>query len=52
MKNLTSKEQKFAFMFLTSLVITAYNGIKDMIYALGIDGGDSIARPALAFYTV
>ncbi|XP_073132053.1 transcription factor IIIB 60 kDa subunit isoform X2 [Henckelia pumila] len=30
----------------------AYNGIKDMIYALGIDGGDSIARPALAFYTI
>ncbi|KAL0337841.1 UNVERIFIED_CONTAM: hypothetical protein Scaly_2059200 [Sesamum calycinum] len=29
----------------------AYNGIDSMIYALGIDGGDSIARPALAFYT-
>ncbi|KAK4431990.1 Transcription factor IIIB subunit [Sesamum alatum] len=30
----------------------AYNGIDSMIYALGIDGGDSIARPALAFYTI
>ncbi|PIN16913.1 Transcription initiation factor TFIIIB, Brf1 subunit [Handroanthus impetiginosus] len=30
----------------------AYDGIDSMIYALGIDGGDSIARPALAFYTI
>ncbi|XP_075094912.1 uncharacterized protein LOC107770534 isoform X2 [Nicotiana tabacum] len=30
----------------------AYNDIESMAYALGIDGGDSIARPALAFYTL
>ncbi|XP_009601941.1 transcription factor IIIB 60 kDa subunit-like isoform X1 [Nicotiana tomentosiformis] len=30
----------------------AYNDIESMAYALGIDGGDSIARPALAFYTI
>ncbi|CAA2955958.1 transcription factor IIIB 60 kDa subunit [Olea europaea subsp. europaea] len=30
----------------------AYNGIESLIYALGIDGGDSIARPALAFYKI
>ncbi|KAI5659485.1 hypothetical protein M9H77_28278 [Catharanthus roseus] len=30
----------------------AYNGIEGIIYALGIDGGDSISRPALAFYTI
>ncbi|GER32636.1 transcription initiation factor brf1 [Striga asiatica] len=30
----------------------AYDGIDGMMYALGIDGGDSIARPALAFYTI
>ncbi|XP_016508011.1 transcription factor IIIB 60 kDa subunit isoform X3 [Nicotiana tabacum] len=30
----------------------AYNGIESMIYALGIDGGDSIARPALNLYTI
>ncbi|XP_070044345.1 transcription factor IIIB 60 kDa subunit-like isoform X2 [Nicotiana tabacum] len=30
----------------------AYNGIESMIYALGIDGGDSIARPALSLYTI
>ncbi|KAL2464255.1 Cyclin/Brf1-like TBP-binding protein [Forsythia ovata] len=30
----------------------AYNGIESLIYALGIDGGDSIARPALAFYRI
>nr|XP_016440704.1 PREDICTED: transcription factor IIIB 70 kDa subunit-like isoform X2 [Nicotiana tabacum] len=30
----------------------AYSDIESMAYALGIDGGDSIARPALAFYTI
>ncbi|KAL3623908.1 hypothetical protein CASFOL_032724 [Castilleja foliolosa] len=30
----------------------AYDGIDGIMYALGIDGGDSIARPALAFYTI
>lgn len=30
----------------------AYEGIDSMLYALGIDGGDSIANPALRFYTV
>ncbi|CAI9765718.1 unnamed protein product [Fraxinus pennsylvanica] len=30
----------------------AYDGIQSLIYALGIDGGDSIARPALAFYKI
>lgn len=30
----------------------AYDGIEGMLYGLGIDGGDSIARPALAFYTI
>ncbi|XP_019244820.1 PREDICTED: transcription factor IIIB 60 kDa subunit-like isoform X2 [Nicotiana attenuata] len=30
----------------------AYSDIEGMAYALGIDGGDSIARPALAFYTI
>ncbi|GFP91095.1 transcription factor iiib 90 kDa subunit [Phtheirospermum japonicum] len=34
------------------LVIAAYDGIEGIMYALGIDGGDSIARPALAFYTI
>lgn len=41
----------FVFM-LVSFVFSAYNGIESLIYALGIDGGDSIARPALAFYKV
>ncbi|KAL6539701.1 hypothetical protein OROHE_011472 [Orobanche hederae] len=30
----------------------ALAGIESVIYALGIDGGDSISRPALAFYTI
>nr|GLL19605.1 transcription factor IIIB 60 kDa subunit-like isoform X4 [Ipomoea trifida] len=30
----------------------AYEGIDSMLYALGIDGGDSIANPALRFYTI
>ncbi|KAJ8565768.1 hypothetical protein K7X08_008344 [Anisodus acutangulus] len=30
----------------------AYNGIEGMLYGLGIDGGDSIARPALRFYEI
>ncbi|KAK4738486.1 hypothetical protein R3W88_002183 [Solanum pinnatisectum] len=30
----------------------AYEGIEGMLYGLGIDGGDSIARPALSFYTI
>lgn len=30
----------------------AYEGIEGMLYGLGIDGGDSIARPALSFYTL
>lgn len=30
----------------------AYSGIEGIMYALGIDGGDSISRPALAFYTI
>ncbi|KAF3639712.1 putative xylosyltransferase 1-like [Capsicum annuum] len=28
----------------------AYDGIEGMLYGLGIDGGESIARPALKFY--
>ncbi|KAK4372357.1 hypothetical protein RND71_007741 [Anisodus tanguticus] len=32
--------------------IRAYNGIEGMLYGLGIDGGDSIARPALRFYEI
>lgn len=34
------------------ILTEAYNGIESMMYALGIDGGDSISRPALAFYTI
>ncbi|XP_059310715.1 uncharacterized protein LOC132062089 [Lycium ferocissimum] len=30
----------------------AYNGIEGILYGLGIDGGDSIARPALRFYEI
>ncbi|KAK4372349.1 hypothetical protein RND71_007733 [Anisodus tanguticus] len=30
----------------------SYNGIEGMLYGLGIDGGDSIARPALRFYEI
>ncbi|KAG5627116.1 hypothetical protein H5410_012334 [Solanum commersonii] len=30
----------------------AYEGIEGMLYGLGIDGGDSIAHPALSFYTI
>ncbi|XP_019157496.1 PREDICTED: transcription factor IIIB 60 kDa subunit-like isoform X3 [Ipomoea nil] len=30
----------------------AFEGIDSMLYALGIDGGDSIANPALRFYTI
>ncbi|CAN4111900.1 unnamed protein product [Withania somnifera] len=30
----------------------AYNGIEGMLCGLGIDGGDSIARPALNFYRI
>lgn len=40
-----------AFSFCLPLP-AAYEGIEGMLYGLGIDGGDSIARPALSFYTV
>ncbi|KAK4372347.1 hypothetical protein RND71_007731 [Anisodus tanguticus] len=40
------------FAILHPFVHESYNGIEGMLYGLGIDGGDSIARPALRFYEI